>query len=266
MINQSTILGLTFFGLLLLPFLGFSQIDPTREIGPNEFVILDKEPVPLNLSELKALIGYPNEALHAGIDGQVLIRIMIDEQGEYLKYLILNDPHPILTNSVLQKIDSIRFTPAYQGGKPVKCWVTIPFHFTLNPDVIKPGRDATIFMTLGEAFACPRPEMVRHINLMYFELDTFPMEILNFKYLVSLDLIGNNISSLPPEIKQLTQLKSLSLRGNRLTSLPRELWQMPNLVMLDIADNCFPKRYQRSMKEPDSFILFPKDDKGKVQW
>ncbi len=64
------------------------------------------------------------------------------------------------------------------------------------------------------------------------------MEVLNFKYLVSLNLIDNNMTTIPPEIAQLTIVYgSLSLRGNQLTSLPDELWQMPNLEKIMVDGN-----------------------------
>jgi TonB family protein len=99
--------------------------------GPKEFVLLEKEPVPLNLDEIKQQIGYPREAKEAEIDGKVVLRILIDEQGKYVKHIVLKDPHPLLTRAVEKEIPALRFSPGEGGGKLVKTWVTIPFQFAL---------------------------------------------------------------------------------------------------------------------------------------
>lgn len=102
-----------------------------KEVGPNEFVLLEKEPAPVNLDQLKGLIGYPPMAKEAEIEGKVIIRVQVDKNGHYVKHLVIKDPHPILTKAVTDKINMLTFTPGIQAGKPIKVWVTIPFDFKL---------------------------------------------------------------------------------------------------------------------------------------
>lgn len=102
-----------------------------KEIGPREFVNLEKEPAPVNLDQLKGLIGYPPMAKEAEIEGKVTVRVQVDKNGNYVKHIILKDPHPILTKAVTDKISMLTFTPGIQAGKPIKVWVTIPFDFKL---------------------------------------------------------------------------------------------------------------------------------------
>jgi periplasmic protein TonB len=102
-----------------------------KEIGPQEFVLLEKEPAPVNLDQLKGLIGYPPMAKEAEIEGKVVVRVQVDKNGQYVKHLVIKDPHPILTKAVTDKIHNLTFTPGIQAGKPIKVWVTIPFDFKL---------------------------------------------------------------------------------------------------------------------------------------
>jgi protein TonB len=105
--------------------------DPEVEPGSGTFVLLEKEPQAVNLGELKELIGYPPLAKEAEIQGKVVLRIMVDKNGDYVKHIVLKDPHPILTKAVTDKINHLKMTPGIQSGHPIKVWVTLPFDFTL---------------------------------------------------------------------------------------------------------------------------------------
>lgn len=102
-----------------------------KEIGPNDFILLEKEPAPVNMDDLRKMIGYPPMAKEAEIEGKVILRVQVDKNGKYTKHLVIKDPHPILTKAVTDKIRNLSFTPGIQAGKPIKVWVTIPFDFKL---------------------------------------------------------------------------------------------------------------------------------------
>jgi periplasmic protein TonB len=95
------------------------------------FVLLEKEPKPVNLDELKGLIGYPKMAVEAGIEGKVIVRVLIDKHGNYKSHKVLKDAHPILNSAVNDKIHLLKMTPGIQAGKPISVWVTLPFNFEL---------------------------------------------------------------------------------------------------------------------------------------
>lgn len=109
-------------------------VDEPVDDGPGvgEFILLEKEPAPVNMDELKQLIGYPPMALEAEIEGKVTLRVMVDKHGDYVKHVVLKDPHPILTKAVTDKIHHLKTTPGIQAGKPIKVWVTLPFNFEIN--------------------------------------------------------------------------------------------------------------------------------------
>ncbi|MEM0997867.1 MAG: energy transducer TonB [Bacteroidota bacterium] len=98
---------------------------------PEDFVLLEKEPTPVNMDELQKSIGYPELAFQAEIEGRVSLRILVDKQGNYVKHIVLRNPHPILTNAVTKHIHKLKVTPGIQAGRPIRVWVTVPFNFKL---------------------------------------------------------------------------------------------------------------------------------------
>lgn len=276
MIHPNVIRSLLFYVLSCLPVLAFSQVDE-REVGPNDFVLLEKEPEPINLNDLIQMIGYPPEAKASKIQGKVIIRVQIDTKGNYVKHIVIKNPHPFLTQAVESKIAFLKFEPGIQHGKPIKVWVTIPFDFKLllcegeepepaaNPPKPAPEKVQISFYSLEEALNA-NPENVKELFLHGQNLKTFPLEVLKFKNLRRLELGDNAISTIPTEIAQLRNLWYLGLTRNHLTNLPPEVLGMSRLEKIMVGGNLFPKSLQKTMVKEHGSILFPKDDKGKVQW
>lgn len=102
-----------------------------KEPGINEFVFAEAEPLPVNLTDIIKEVGYPEEAVNQSIQGDVVVRILIDEQGNYIKHSFIKEVHPSLTAAVEAHISELTFTPALQGGKPIKYWTNIRFPFKL---------------------------------------------------------------------------------------------------------------------------------------
>ncbi|MFN8397702.1 MAG: hypothetical protein U0176_23990 [Bacteroidia bacterium] len=61
----------------------WSEDWPDSIPGPDQYVPVEKEPAPLNLSEVMAGIGYPTNGLG---NGQVVLRILVDRQGRYNRH------------------------------------------------------------------------------------------------------------------------------------------------------------------------------------
>ncbi|MEO0468619.1 MAG: energy transducer TonB [Bacteroidota bacterium] len=102
-----------------------------QEPDINAFVFAEEEPAPVNMDDIKKLIGYPQIARDAGIEGNVVVRVLVDKKGNYSKHRVINQVHPILAKAVEEHIGKLKFTPAIQGGRPIKFWVNIPFNFKL---------------------------------------------------------------------------------------------------------------------------------------
>ncbi|MEL7532560.1 MAG: energy transducer TonB [Bacteroidota bacterium] len=106
-----------------------------QEIIPDEkdFIFADQEPKPINMAEISKSIKYPQLMRDAGIEGMVVIRVLVDKSGAYKKHIVTNSPHPMLTKEIESHISKLKFTPAIQGKRPIYFWVNIPFNFqTLN--------------------------------------------------------------------------------------------------------------------------------------
>ncbi|MEZ4774921.1 MAG: energy transducer TonB [Bacteroidia bacterium] len=103
--------------------------DNYRTPAIDDFVFVHKEPVAINYMEVSNAIGYPSVAKEAGIEGSVIVRVLVDEHGNYLKHKVISQAHPLLGRSCDSYVNNLYFTPAVRDGQPVKFWVNIPFHF-----------------------------------------------------------------------------------------------------------------------------------------
>jgi protein TonB len=77
---------------------------------------------------------YPDEAKRAGIEGDVLVRILVDDEGKPARVRVLRGLGHGLDEKALELARRIRFKPAIDTtDKPVATEITWTFHFKL-PD------------------------------------------------------------------------------------------------------------------------------------
>lgn len=101
--------------------------------GPNDFLSIKEGPLPKNLEEVRAAIGYPPLAKEAEIEGKVVLRILVDTTGAYVQHITVNKPPKILLKAVETHIAKLAFIPAVgYDDRPVYCWITVPFPFRLD--------------------------------------------------------------------------------------------------------------------------------------
>lgn len=98
-------------------------------IEPKPELKVDEQAVPVNLMEVKRLIGYPEILRDAGVAGKHEIRVQVSAEGRYESHTTEVEMHPLITQLVEKYIDRLVFTPAIRGGKPVSHEVLIPFRF-----------------------------------------------------------------------------------------------------------------------------------------
>lgn len=96
-----------------------------------EMILTDKEPIPTNLNQIKRQIGYPQAARDAGAQGQVVMRILVGEDGKYIRHERLQVADELLAIAVENYLKELEFTPAKKDGNPIQFWVNIPFNFKL---------------------------------------------------------------------------------------------------------------------------------------
>lgn len=97
----------------------------------DDFVYADKEPKVINMDVVRKKVGYPTLAQQAGIQGKVVVRVLVDENGNYRRHKVVMRNHPILCKEVEKHIHELSFLPARRDGKPIQFWVNIPFNFRL---------------------------------------------------------------------------------------------------------------------------------------
>jgi Leucine-rich repeat (LRR) protein len=93
------------------------------------------------------------------------------------------------------------------------------------------------FTSLEEALK--NPALVVRLDLSYGGLSDFPMELLQFPNLQSLNLSNNGMMAIPSDIAKLTKLQRLNLATNGLKRLPAELASLKHLKWLDVTQNQF---------------------------
>lgn len=103
-----------------------------EEPDPTKFIPGAKQPKEVNLSDIQKAIGYPAVAREMNLEGTIVFRVLVDENGNYVKHLPPKSGHPILIKAVEEHINKVKFTPAIQGDKPIKFWVNVPFVFKLQ--------------------------------------------------------------------------------------------------------------------------------------
>ncbi len=92
-----------------------------------------------------------------------------------------------------------------------------------------------IYRSIDEAMKSP--DRVYRLFLTKRKLESFPVQVLQFKNLTELDLSRNRLEEIPPEIGQLVNLRRLNLANNNLVHLPNEIGNLTELVYLGLNRN-----------------------------
>jgi TonB family protein len=85
--------------------------------------------VMLGRVEHKTMPIYPDEAMLKGIQGDVTLKIEVDETGKITSSVpVAGDP--VLLGAAKDALRTFRFHPYYVNGNPVKVQSELGFHFT----------------------------------------------------------------------------------------------------------------------------------------
>jgi protein TonB len=98
------------------------------EPGENDFVPHETEPKPTFHPDP----DYPEWARDAGIQGRVLLHVLVGADGHVRRVVILENVIG-LGDAAAKGISRWVFLPARSNGNPVAVWVTIPVHYFLQP-------------------------------------------------------------------------------------------------------------------------------------
>jgi protein TonB len=94
-----------------------------------EFYAFDEPPVLVRYVSPK----YPDLARQAGIEGTVLIRVLVGEDGKVINASIIqSDVTPAMEKAGLEAAKKFLFKPAKQRTVPVKAHMAVPIRFKLH--------------------------------------------------------------------------------------------------------------------------------------
>jgi protein TonB len=107
--------------------------EPTEDQWTIPFVAFDKRPTPVGGYEaILSKVVYPDIAKKAGIEGEVIVAVQIDEKGNVISTRVMKSLGPNgCDDAAMRAVRAVRWNPAYQRDMPVKVWVTIPVEFKL---------------------------------------------------------------------------------------------------------------------------------------
>ncbi len=86
----------------------------------------------VDISEISQNIVYPNIAKKAGIEGLVLLSVLIGPDGNIQKLKVDHSDNVLLNQAAISAVKKSTYTPAIQNGSPCACWISIPIEFRLD--------------------------------------------------------------------------------------------------------------------------------------
>ena len=99
----------------------------------NEVIPVILEPQPINLEEVRGMLTYPDALLGEKLEGTVVVRILVDEKGDYMRHRIIASPHPLFSKVVNKHIKKLIFTPAVDNNRQeIKFWISVPIPFKMQ--------------------------------------------------------------------------------------------------------------------------------------
>ncbi len=100
---------------------------PEIEIVP--YYKVEVKPKPINIPKPR----YPELARKAGIEGNTVIKALVDIDGSIIDAQVLKSSgNQMLDQAALAAARKAKFTPAKQRDKYVRVWVSIPINFRLT--------------------------------------------------------------------------------------------------------------------------------------
>ena len=124
-------------------------------LAPSALAQSAADAVPQPVGGLDALaehVAYPAEAEARGIEGRVVVQLVVSAEGAVEQAGILESAHPALDAAALDAVLATRFEPARHDGRAVRAELALPIFFELTgglaPVAVEPVRPAAL-VTLG---------------------------------------------------------------------------------------------------------------------
>lgn len=85
-----------------------------------------------DLTELQSRVKYPEILRNNGIEGQVVLKVLVDKTGHASKVQIVKSDNEQFSKAAEDAVSKTVFTPGIQNGTPVPAWLTFPVKFDMN--------------------------------------------------------------------------------------------------------------------------------------
>lgn len=100
-------------------------------LDPDEFTPVEQLPT-FDIAELQRNLKYPELARRSGIEGTIVVRVLIDRRGNAVKTMIDASDNVVLEKAAADAVLSTTFTPALQNNVPTAVWMQVPVMFRLQ--------------------------------------------------------------------------------------------------------------------------------------
>jgi protein TonB len=108
-------------------------VEKEVDVEPEIFMVVEQMPELIGgLAALLAEAKYPPLAQKAGLEGVVVIQIIIDKQGLPSEPKVIKSVHKSLDDEAMRAVMAQKYRPGMQRGRPVKVAMNIPVTFRLN--------------------------------------------------------------------------------------------------------------------------------------
>ncbi|MCU0426114.1 MAG: energy transducer TonB [Candidatus Kapabacteria bacterium] len=115
------------------PYIASSLRAEDSVIINNPFGVMkiDSEPS-VDIRELQYNAHYPSVAVRGGIEGIVVLRVLIDREGNCIKGFVIQSTSELFNRSAMQAARYTKFTPAFLNGLPILRWMEIPIRYRIR--------------------------------------------------------------------------------------------------------------------------------------
>lgn len=105
---------------------------PAVEAVPADFLIEPLAPEVVNMDEIRQRLKYPAALREAGIEGKVIVRVLVNSSSRVEAHEIIRSPHPLLSKAVEDVIYDLEFQSFESKDLDLSTWYVIPFSFNLK--------------------------------------------------------------------------------------------------------------------------------------
>ena len=103
--------------------------DPAS-VRPSPVPLYELDSQPTVIGEVR--IPYPEDARSRGIEGTVVLSVLVDETGRVRSVNVVSGPGGGLDQAAAKAVERIRFRPALRKGQPVAAQITYRYTFLLD--------------------------------------------------------------------------------------------------------------------------------------